>query len=266
MATLAHSYMMAFFDDGAPRSDLSPVGTFTFLDSGVEAAVSATNMQTATKNAAAQVDVVAAARTLTKVPATSWAADGLAAGDWVLGDAFANGGNNAVGKIESITGASSEIITLENRPTLALVDETGSGDEVLTKLVPGVFIVLGAPASQVSLMWDAGVALIGDSRYKFTPTGPGEPYASNPILGAAMSGLAMIAGSVGEAIRAAASTLYTRMEARTFDSVNNKKVVDYIETAYYTDDTFATEVLRLEHTPTYDATSAVLEATSNEKT
>ena len=263
MATVAHSYMMAFFDDGEPRSDLSPVGTFTFLDSGIEAPIPAFQMATATV-IEVSTTIVAAARTFSR-GAGDWTAD-LAVGDWVRTTGYVNGGNNTVGKIATLTAL---VMTLENRPTLSLVDETSAG-AVTTKLVPGVFIVLGAPASQVSLMWDAfggGVgSLINDSRYKFTPTGPDEPYASNPILGAAMSGLAMVAGSVGEAIRAAASTLYTRLEARTFDDVNNKKVVDYIETAYYTDDTFGTEVLRLEHTPTYDATTAVLEATSNEKT
>ena len=264
MATPTLPYAMMFFDAGEPISDLSPTVSITEITGGLTYPASAINpLATDVASTAVQIDVVAAARTYTR--ASGDFTTDFAVGDWVLPKNFANGGNNTVGKVETVTAT---VMTLENRTALGpLVNETGSGDEVITKLVPGVYVALTVLLSPSVISWDAGRALVSYSRYQVTPTGPADPYTADPILRAPAFGtFAVAAGTFGEAIRAAASTLYTRLEAKALGAVNNKTVLTYVETAYYEDDTFTTEVMRLEHTPTYDPTSAVLEATSNEKT
>lgn len=77
-------------------------------------------------NAAVQIDVVATAGTFTRASG-SFITDGFEKGCTFTGSGFANGGNNAQFTVLSVTAT---VITVDDNT--GMVDETGSGDEVLT--------------------------------------------------------------------------------------------------------------------------------------
>lgn len=77
------------------------------------------------------LDVVAAARTITRDDAINWVDDGFAIGEWVRLENFtvSAGVNNGIYKIENLASAVMTVAAgYGNEPNL--VDETGSGDEV----------------------------------------------------------------------------------------------------------------------------------------
>ncbi len=75
---------------------------------------------------AVQIDVVASAGTFTRASG-DFLADGFAPNGTFTGSAFANGGNNAQFVADTVTAT---VITV--RDNTGMVDETGSGDELLT--------------------------------------------------------------------------------------------------------------------------------------
>ena len=77
-------------------------------------------------NAAVQIDVVAAAGTFTRASG-SFITDGFDPGCTFTGSGFANGGNNAQFVVDTVTAT---VITVVDNT--GMVNETGSGDEVLT--------------------------------------------------------------------------------------------------------------------------------------
>lgn len=79
-----------------------------------------------TVNTPVQIDVVAAAKTFTRLSG-SFVADGYVAGNEITGANFANAGNNAAFIISTVTALVITVVT-----GTGMVNETGSGDETLT--------------------------------------------------------------------------------------------------------------------------------------
>lgn len=75
---------------------------------------------------AIQIDVVAAAKTFTRLSG-SFITDGFVAGNEITTTDFTNGGNNTTKIIESVTAL---VVTVTDGT--GLVDETGGGDETMT--------------------------------------------------------------------------------------------------------------------------------------
>ena len=98
----------------------------SLIASGIPWAVAKEINTSLIASAAGQVDVVAAAGTLTRASG-SFITDGFEVGNGITGSAFTNGGNNANFVIDTVTAL---VITVQDNTGMA--DESGGSNEVIT--------------------------------------------------------------------------------------------------------------------------------------